>query len=135
MLTADYGMPRQEAWHRCINCKLEAGETVDVCLGRLERLGSRLGLTLNDLAFKIKFYERLPASIYEWMVTHKQAYTADFGSVLTRVQDHMVSWRGVEGRSNSTVIAAASGKQQVVAWVAITVVGVTMSSGAHEIHC
>ena len=41
-------MPRQEAWRRYVNCRLEAGGTVDVYLGRLEQLGSRLGLTLND---------------------------------------------------------------------------------------
>ena len=91
VLTAEYAMPRQEAWRRFVNCRLEANETVDVYLGRLERLGSRLGLTLNDLAFRVKFYEGLPASIYEWAVTHEQAYTADFGSVLTRVRDRMVS--------------------------------------------
>ena len=112
VLTAEYAMPRQEAWRRYVNCRLEANETVDVYLGRLERLGSRLGLTLNDLAFRVKFYEGLPASIYEWAVTHEQAYTADFGSVLTRVRDRMVSRRAVEGRAFSTVVAAASGKQQ-----------------------
>ena len=83
VLTAEYAMPRQEAWHRYVNCKLEAGETVDVYLGRLEQLGSRLGLTLNDLAFRVKFYEGLPASVYEWAVTHEQAYIADFRSILT----------------------------------------------------
>ena len=42
---------------------------------------------------------------------HEQAYTADFGSVLTRVQDRMVSRKAVEGRAYSAVVAAASGKQ------------------------
>ena len=112
VLTAEYAMPRQEAWRRYVNCKFEAGETVDVYLGRLERLGDRLGLTLNDLAFRVKFYEGLPASVYEWVVTHEQAYTADFGLVLTRVRGRMVSRRAVEGRAHSAVVAAASGKQQ-----------------------
>ena len=84
VLTAEYAMPRQMAWGRYINCRLQAGETVDVYQGRLEQLGGRLGLTLDDLAFGVKFYEGLPASMYEWAVTHEQAYTADFGSVLTQ---------------------------------------------------
>ena len=112
VLTAEYAMPRQEAWHRYVNCRPEACETVDVYLGRLERLGGRLGLTLNDLAIRIKFYEGLPASVDERAVTHEQAYTADFGSVLTQVQDRMVLQRAVEGRALSAVVAAASGKQQ-----------------------
>ena len=69
VLTAEYAMPRQEAWRRYVNCRLKAGESVDIYLGHLERLGGRLGLTLNDLAFRVKFYEGLPASVYEWAVT------------------------------------------------------------------
>ena len=57
LLTSEYTMPRQEAWRRYVNCRLEASETVDFCLGHLERLGGRLGLTLNDLVFRVKFYE------------------------------------------------------------------------------
>ena len=109
VLTAEYAMPRQEAWRRYVNCRLLAGETVDIYLGRLEQLGGRVGLTLNDMAFRVKFYEGLPASIYEWVVTHEQAYTADFGSVLTRVQDRIVSRRAVEGCTHSAAIAADFG--------------------------
>ena len=112
VLTAEYGMPRQEAWQRYVNCRFEAGDTVDIYLGRLERLGGRLGLTRNDLAFRVKFYEGLPASVYEWAVTHEQAYSADFGSVLTRVRDRIVLRRAVKGHTYSAVVAAASGKQQ-----------------------
>ena len=36
VLTVEYAMPRQEVWHRYIDCKLLAGETVDIYLGRLE---------------------------------------------------------------------------------------------------
>jgi hypothetical protein len=116
-LTAEYAMPRQEAWRRFVSCQLETGETVDVYLERLERLGVRLGLSLNDLSFRVKFYEGLPSSIYEWAVTHEHAYTADFGSVLSRVRDRLVSRRAVEGRSrgersSAGGLAAASGKQQ-----------------------
>ena len=85
MLTAEYAMPRQEAWRRYVNFRHSAGEPVDVYLGRLEQLGDMVGLILNDIAFRVKCYEGLPASIYEWAVTHEQAYTADFGSVVTRV--------------------------------------------------
>ena len=45
-------------------------------------------------------------------MTHEQAYTADFGSVLTGVQDHITLHRAVEGCAYSVVIAAASGKRQ-----------------------
>ena len=112
VLTAKYAMPRQEAWHRYVNCRLLAGETVDIYLGRLELLGGRLGLTLNDMAFRVKFYEGLPASIYEWAVTHEQAYPADVGSLLTRVRDYIVSRRVVEGRTHSAAIAADFGDQK-----------------------
>ena len=69
-------------------------------------------MTLNNLAFRVKFYEGLPTSVYEWAVTHQQAYTADFGSALTQVRDHMVLERAVEGHAYSAVIPTASGKQQ-----------------------
>ena len=49
VLTAKYAM----SWHRFLDCRLEAGDTVDIYLGHLERLGGRLGLTLNDLAFRV----------------------------------------------------------------------------------
>lgn len=44
VLTAEYAMPRQEAWRRFINCELEGGESVDVYLSHLERLGGESGL-------------------------------------------------------------------------------------------
>ena len=111
VLTAEYAIPRQEAWRRYVNCRLEAGEAVDVCLGRLERLGGRVGLTRTDLAFRVKFFEGLPASMYEWAVTQEQAYTAEFGSVLTRVRERLASRRAVEGHTFSAVGTAASRKQ------------------------
>ena len=112
VLTAEYAMPRQEAWRRYVDCRLEAGEIVHVYLGRLERLRDRVGLTRTDLTFRIKFFEGLPASIYEWAVTHEQACTAEFGSVLTRVRERLASRRKVEGRTVSAVVNNASGKQQ-----------------------
>ena len=65
VLTADYAMPRQEAWHCFVSCRLEPGETVYVYLDRLDRLGGRLGVALEDMVFKTKFYEGLPESVYE----------------------------------------------------------------------
>ena len=111
VLTAEYAMRRQEAWQRYVGCRLEAGEAVDVHLGRLERLGGRLGLTPTDLALRVKFFEGLPASIYERAVTHEQAYTAEFGSVLTRVRDGLASRRAVEGHTSAVVTAASSKRQ------------------------
>ena len=55
VLTAKYAIPRQAACCSYVNCRVEACETVDVYLSCLEQLGGRLGLTLNDLAFKVKF--------------------------------------------------------------------------------
>ena len=46
VLTTEFAMPWQEAWRKYVNCQHEAGETVDVYLGRLKRLCCRLGLTL-----------------------------------------------------------------------------------------
>ena len=73
-------------------------------------------MSCNDLSFRAQFYEGLPASIYEWAVTHEGAYTSDFGSVLARVRERMVSRRAVAGRSRasrpSNEIGAASGDQR-----------------------
>ena len=59
-LLAEYALPRQEAWRRFTACQLGADEAVDVYLDDLERLGTRVGLGPEDLAFRVKFYEGLP---------------------------------------------------------------------------
>ena len=115
-LVAEYATPRQEAWRRFVDCQLGAGEAVDVYLDRLERIGGRLGLTSEDLVFRTKFYEGLPASVYEWAVTHEGAYRGEFSEVLTRVRDRLATRRAVAGRSRrpdtvASTVAAASGKQ------------------------
>ena len=45
-------------------------------------------------------------------MTHEQAYMADFGSVLTRVRDRIVSRRAVEGRVHSAAISADFGNRK-----------------------
>ena len=66
-------------------CRLEDCYTIDVFIDRLERIGGRVGMSNDDLIFRAQFYKGLPASVYEWAVTHESAYTADFGMVLARV--------------------------------------------------
>ena len=94
-------------------CQLEAGDSVDVYLDRLERFGGRIGLTLGDLAFRVKFYKRLPTSVYEWAVSQESAYTADFGAVLARVRDRLVTERAASGRQRAggAGSVAAAGQQ------------------------
>ena len=112
-LLAEYAMPRQEAWRMFTGCQLEAGDSVDVYLDRLERFGGRIGLTLGDLAFRVKFYEGLPTSVYEWAVSQESAYTADFGAVLARVRDRLVTKRAASGRQRAggAGSVAAAGQQ------------------------
>jgi len=115
VLTGEYAMPRQEAWRQFVSHKLQEGDSVDVYLDRLERYAGRLGLSTNDLSFRVKFFEGLPASVYEWAVTHEGAYSVDFGTLLSRVRGKLASKRAVGGRgevAQSTVAAAASGKQR-----------------------
>ena len=114
-LLAEYAIPRQEAWRKFVSCRMEEGDTVDTFLDRLERFGRRVGMSCNDLSFRAQFYEGLPPAIHEWAVTHDHAYTADFGSVLARVRDKVVSRRAVASRSKvgqGVVAATASGRQQ-----------------------
>ena len=114
-LLAEYAMPRQEAWRKFTECQLEAGDSVDVYLDRLERFGGRIGLASADLAFRTKFYEGLPASVYEWAVSHESAYTADFGTVLSRVRERLVSRKAAAGRqrgARGSEAVAAAGQQR-----------------------
>ena len=70
-------------------------------LDRLERFSERIGLTLGDLAFRVKFYEGLPTSVYEWAVSQESAYTTDFGAVLARVRDRLATKRAASGRQRA----------------------------------
>ena len=72
-------------------CQLEADDSVDVYLDWLEQFGRRIGLTSGDLAFRVKFYDGLPTSVYEWAASQENAYTADFEAVLARVRDQPVT--------------------------------------------
>ena len=94
-------MPCQEAWRRFTTCKLEDGDTIDVFMDRLEWFGGRVGMSNQDWSFRAQFYEGLPASVYEWAVTHERAYTADFGTVLARVQERLRSRRAGAARSRA----------------------------------
>ena len=107
-------MPPQEAWHKFNECHLEAGNSIDVYLDQLQRFGRRVGLSTQDLAFRVKFYEGLPTSVYEWAVSHESAYTADFGAVLARVRDRLVMRRAASGRQQASdvVPVATAGQQQ-----------------------
>ena len=100
-LVAEYAMPRQEARRRCTICRLEDCDTIGVFMHRLERFGGKVGMSNHDLSFRAQFYEGLPASVYEWAVTHERAYTADFGTVLARVQERLRSRRAGAARSRA----------------------------------
>ena len=94
-------------------CQVEAGDSVDVYLDRLERFGGRIGLTSGDLAFRVKFYDGLPTSVYEWAASQENAYTADFEAVLARVRDRLVTKRAASGRQRARGAGsvAAAGQQ------------------------
>ena len=112
-LEAEYAVPRQVAWRRFTETQLEGGGSVDVYLDRLERLGGRMGISSKDMVFRIKFYEGLPSPVYEWAVGRENAYTDEFGTVLTRVRDRMASCRVAASRparsGSASVTAVASG--------------------------
>ena len=113
-LTAEYALPRQEAWRRFTARQLGADEPVDVYLDDLERLGGRFGLSSSDLAFRVKFYEGLPTFVYDWAVSHEGAYTAEFNVVVSRVRERILARRSAAGRSRRmevTTNLAASGRQ------------------------
>ena len=74
-LVAEYALPCQEAWRRFTTCRLEDGYIIDVFMDRLERFGGRVRMSNQDFSFRAQFYEGLPASVYEWAVTHESAYT------------------------------------------------------------
>ena len=108
-LLAEYALPRQEAWRRFTARRLEADEAVDVYVDDLERLGQRLGVASVDLVFRTKFYEGLPAAVYEWAVTRTGAYTAEFNSVVADVRARLSARKAVAGRDQAIVVAAAPG--------------------------
>jgi len=95
---------------------MEDEDRVDAYLDRLERFGGQVGMTCNDLNFQAQFSEGLPTSIYKWAVTFESAHTADFGSVLARVRERVVSHRAVARHSRSVqqlgVVATASERAQ-----------------------
>ena len=105
-LLAEYALPRQEAWRRFIRRRLQAGEAVDVYVDDLERLGLRLGIGVNSVAFRVQFYEGLPESEYNWAVSREDAYTAEFSAVLQAVRARRRDAAG-RGRSYATVAATA----------------------------
>ena len=51
----------------------------------LERLGNRVGLDPDNLFFRVRFFERLPALLHEWAVSCEDAYTGEFPTILGRV--------------------------------------------------
>ena len=59
-LLAEYALPRQEAWRRFTARRLNAGETVDVYVDDLERLGRRVDLTPESMAFRVSFTSACP---------------------------------------------------------------------------
>lgn len=106
-LVGEYALPLQEAWRQFTGVQLGADEPVDVYLDRLERLGGRLGLTSRDMAFRVKFYEGLPASVYDWAVASADAYTAVFETVVSRVRARLSARRDAAGRGRRPLSSGA----------------------------
>ena len=113
-LVTEYAMPYEEAYRRFNACRLGDGESVDVYLDSLERLGGRVGLKPENLFFRVKFYEGLPALVHDWAIGREGAYTDDFTSVVARVRDRLAARRPLTARSQLAVPvsrSAASVKQ------------------------
>lgn len=114
-LTVKYAMPRQEAWRKFTELQLESGESLDSYLDCLERLAGRCGINPTDMAFRLKFYEGLPTSVYEAAVARDDAYSGDFDTIVSKVQDSLSAQKVAAGRSrrNSSRSASltASGQQ------------------------
>ena len=115
-LTAEYAIPRQEAWRWFTDLRLEDEGFLDVYLDALERLGTRVGMKPEDLPFRIKFYEGLPSSVYGWAVMRDGAYTDSFASVVVpRIRDRLAARRSVTKRAPRKVapvkdLAASAGQ-------------------------
>ena len=107
-LLAEYGLPRHEAWRRFKLRRLAVDEAVDVYVDELQRLGARVGLDSASMAFRAQFYEGLPAGEFEWAVMKADAFTADFGQVLSRVRDRLAVKQSVACRGGGERAASAA---------------------------
>lgn len=105
-LMAEFAMPRHVAWGKFHSRKLGASENVACYLADLERLGARVGLTTEDLAFRVNFYTGLPESVFRWAVTRSGAYKDDFLTVVSAVRDHLTAVRSTTGSSHGRPSAA-----------------------------
>ena len=110
-LMAEFAMPRHEAWAKFHSRKL-ADENVATYLADLERLGARVGLSSEDLAFRVNFYSGLPNNVFRWAVTRSGAYKDEFYTVVAAVREHLTAIRSTSGSGRSEPSAAAAAVQQ-----------------------
>ena len=113
-LMSQYGMSRQEAYRRFTARRLEVGESVDVYVDDLQRFGARMGVSSEDMIFRVKFLENLSPSIHKWAVMLPEVYTSDFDCLLSKVRDRLSAQRAADGQTSATSkpqAAAASKKQ------------------------
>lgn len=87
-----------EAWRRFTARRVQAGESVDVYVDDLERLGRRVGILIGSVVFLAKFYEGLPEVDYEWAVAREGAYTESFHAILSVVRARVGARRAAAGR-------------------------------------
>jgi len=113
-LTAEYGLPRHEAYRRFKERRLGVGEPIDVYADDLLRLAARLEQDQNSMMFLGQFYEGLSARDFEWAVTRPDAWTAKFTDILGRTRDRVSAHRSIasrlEGRSVVSATSAGTGR-------------------------
>jgi hypothetical protein len=97
---SEYGLPRHEAWRLFKQRKLGPDEPVDVYIDALLRLGARVDLDSELMAFKAQFYEGLSLEDYEWAITRSDAFTASWVEVQSRVRERIAARRSIRRHRN-----------------------------------
>lgn len=96
-LLSQYGMSRQEAYRQFTARQLQVGESVDVYVDDILRLGARIGAKESDMFFRTKFLEGLQPQTRRWAILLPDVYSAPFDRLVTLVRDRMSAYRAVLG--------------------------------------
>ena len=107
-LLLQYGMSWQEAYRQFTARQLAAGESVDIYVDDLQRLGARCGATREDMFFRVKFIEGLRHGDRQWAVLLPDVYTVGFDTLVSRVRERVAAYRAVAGSKPLSVAAAAA---------------------------
>ena len=109
-MLSQYGMSRQEAYRQFTARQLAAGESVDIYVDDLQRLGARCGATREDMFFRVKFIEGLRHGDRQWAVLLPDVYTVGFDTLVSRVRESVAAYRAVAGSKPLSVAAASETK-------------------------